>query len=110
MLGRFGAKTACKNDPNIAGNFGASPLGTWKPRCLEVLEAQLASRNTPNTSRGDVGAGTLASLEVPVEIVRLWKSKPYRSNKLPFGKLKCVTPKVLAKKLITNKSVFGYVL
>ena len=42
--GSFGAQTASKSAPNIAGNVGAGPLGRLEPTYLEVLGAMLLTK------------------------------------------------------------------
>ena len=41
MPGSFGAQIASKRAPNIAGNVGASPLGRWETKCLEIFGPKL---------------------------------------------------------------------
>ena len=44
MPGSFGAQIASKRAPNIAGNVGASPLGRWETKCLEIFGPKLPSK------------------------------------------------------------------
>jgi hypothetical protein len=42
--GSFGAQIATKRAPDIAGNVGASPLGRWETKCLEIFGPKLPSK------------------------------------------------------------------
>ena len=44
MPGSFGAQIATKRAPDIAGNVGASPLGRWETKCLEIFGPKLPSK------------------------------------------------------------------
>ena len=89
MPGSFGAQIASKRAPNIAGNLGASPLGRWETKCLEIFGPKLPPKQ-PLILRVILGPTCLEALlqHYHSELTILLHSRVVTasvSRQIPFG-------------------------